>query len=637
MNHHHRHHHYPYETGNDNFRNGGVRNRATRCCLCRRRRKVGVLPLALLSMACLSGFFPSSSHAFLYPTTQSRPIHNSGSSIGKSSGRNIEARTRMDAFFSPSKIAFSLGEWIEKTVGTQHHHHHHHVWHQNPLVVMIGIALGIFVLGIGQGAAAVLNFRKHFADAPVPKVPCHGVVLNNHTTATTTAESTTTNSQNDNPLRLLVIGDSLAVGVGQTVACTPVLPETIASVVSSTVKRPVFWTCWGETGASTPFILKMMNKPDTQALPDFRAAMEKCGTIMVEDDETSLQDFIAQGTCTGKTLSSTRGENNKLLQKWRERLYKYRKSFDELYKDPEAWEPFDVIILITGANDLKSFFFPFLLAKEERDSELRDQIETQGASGLIGDIELFIKTITVKMERGWNKTLENIQVSAAEVSEALQRDSFDESIKTFLYELDPFDGSRNDTLTAMSNPKIKREMDQPAISSSSNTSCAEMHEPNTASGLSPLFVLPAIPIRSVPGFGKPPLSWLARPIFDGLNDRKQEYAESEGHIVFVEEPKPIRTQDKNAQDLIWDEKRDASVLLSVQSILPNECRSIRTKMQNFYESKRDMSTSTDQSRVSPFVSPDTIHPTESGYNAWGRHIGAAIAKELQSQSTNLCC
>ena len=514
----------------------------------------------------------------------------------------------MGAFFSP-KISFSVGEWIEKTVGT---HHHHQSWYQNPFIVMIGIAIGIFFTGIGQGAAAVLNFRKHYADAPVPKVPCHGVVLNNQTTRTTapptTADDNATKIQDDNPLRLLVIGDSLAVGVGQTMACTPVLPETIASVVSSTVKRPVFWTCWGETGASTPFVLKIMNKPETQTFPDFRAAMVKCGTIMVEDDETSLQDFIAQGT-----LSSARGENG-ILQKWQERLYKYRKSFDELYMDADAWEPFDIIILITGANDLKSFFFPFLLAKEERDSELRDEVETQGASGLVGDIELFIETITEKMERGWNKTLENIQASAAEVSEALQRDSFDESIRTFLYELDPFDSIRKDTLSVISNPNITTEMDRPemdrhAISSSSDSSSTEMLESNTTPGLSPLFVLPAMPIRSVPGFGKPPLSWLARPIFDGLNERKQKYAKSEGHIIFVNEPKPIRVQDENAKYLIWEEKRDESVLLSVQSILPNECQSIRNSMRDFYESKREI---TNQGDASPFVSPDTIHPTESG-------------------------
>jgi len=515
----------------------------------------------------------------------------------------------MGAFLSPSKFTSSVGEWIEKTLGNHHHHHYpQNHWYQNPLIILIGIAIGIFVAGIGQGAAAVLNFRKNYANAPVPKVPCHGVVLNNQTTK---RAALIANGQDESPLRLLVIGDSLAVGVGQTIACTPVLPETIANVVSSTIKRPVFWTCWGETGASTPFILKMMNQPNTQALPDFRAAMERCTTTnMIEDDETPVQDFIAQGTYVSKSLSSSPIGDDSVLQKWQERLYKYRKSFNELYADADAWEPFDIIILITGANDLKSFFFPFLLAKEERDSELRDQVELQGASGLVGDIDLFINTITEKMERGWNKTLENIQASAAEVSEALQRDGFDDSIKSFIYELDPFDGSRNDTLTATSNANITTEIDQSFVCSSSDMSSMKTHQSNTTQGLSPLFVLPAMPIRSVPGFAKPPLSWLARPVFDGLNRKKQEYASSEGHIIFVDEPKPLRIQDKSAKDLIWDEKRDGSIFLSVQSILPSECGSIRNRMQNFYKTTRD--TKIDQDKASPFVSPDTIHPTESG-------------------------
>ena len=276
--------------------------------------------VVLLSIAFLSVLCPSSD-AFTQLTTRTRPI----SSISS------RERTRIGAFF-PSKIVSSVGDWIERAVtGTAYH------WYQNPIIATIGIAFGIFVTGIGQGAAAVLNFRKHYADAPLPKVPCHGVVLNNQTDQ---------NSQED-PLRLLVIGDSLAIGVGQTMACTPVLPETIASVISSAVKRPVFWTCFGETGASTPFILKMMNQPDSQAFPDFRAAMEKCGTIIAEKDDENLQNFTAQGTYISKRVSPPRGEND-LLPKWQERLYKYRQSFDELYLDADSWEPFDIVILLTG-------------------------------------------------------------------------------------------------------------------------------------------------------------------------------------------------------------------------------------------------------------------------------------------------
>ena len=214
------------------------------------------------------------------------------------------------------------------------------------------------------------------------------------------------------------------------------------------------------------------------------------------------------------------------------------------------------------------------------------------------------------MERGWNKTLENIQASAAEVSEALQLDSFDESIKALFYELDPFDGNRNETLAVLLPPNVTMDSDLPIVSSSDDKSFTKMLQPNTTSSLSPLFVLPAMPIRSVPGFGKPPLSWLARPIFDGLNDKKQEYAETEGRIIFVDEPQAVRPHDKNAKDFIWDERRDESVLLSVQSILPDECRSIRNRMKAFYKNKPGVSA--DQGYVSAFVSPDTIHPTESG-------------------------
>jgi hypothetical protein len=53
------------------------------------------------------------------------------------------------------------------------------------------------------------------------------------------------------PLRLLVIGDSLAAGVGTSQSSTPILPISIATIVSEATGRPVEWFCRGVPGQNS--------------------------------------------------------------------------------------------------------------------------------------------------------------------------------------------------------------------------------------------------------------------------------------------------------------------------------------------------------------------------------------------------
>jgi hypothetical protein len=59
------------------------------------------------------------------------------------------------------------------------------------------------------------------------------------------------------PLRILVIGDSLAAGVGVSQNATPILPEMIARTLSQKLHgRPVYWTCIGTPGANVTRIVQ---------------------------------------------------------------------------------------------------------------------------------------------------------------------------------------------------------------------------------------------------------------------------------------------------------------------------------------------------------------------------------------------
>lgn len=163
--------------------------------------------------------------------------------------------------------------------------------------LLTGITAGTSLLAIGQGSYLLYEYRKNHGMAPVPVMPSRGMVIvtaddgeedahyyynagddqEGHTTSTNTTTTTTTQTittlirerigipfykgakqvqREKPPLRILVIGDSLAVGVGTSRSSTPVLPESIALSLSKAFGgRPVYWTCTGIVGCTASEIV----------------------------------------------------------------------------------------------------------------------------------------------------------------------------------------------------------------------------------------------------------------------------------------------------------------------------------------------------------------------------------------------
>jgi hypothetical protein len=168
----------------------------------------------------------------------------------------------------------------------------------------VGIVTGIPLVAGLQGAYFLIKFRQNHKDAPRPASPSRGLVIvspfdNLNSTSTTELHDETKQGhdrvgiidpskstsnmisvrklswgrknmqgnlqsnenyqkptwwsywrrrqsmENQIPLSLLVVGDSLAAGVGST-SGTPKLPEAIARSLSKALGgRPVYWTCHG--------------------------------------------------------------------------------------------------------------------------------------------------------------------------------------------------------------------------------------------------------------------------------------------------------------------------------------------------------------------------------------------------------
>lgn len=126
-------------------------------------------------------------------------------------------------------------------------------------VPFLGAVATLPLLAAGQGAYFLARFRQNHRDAPRPVSPSQGIVIAKSNKRKPEEQAvgnwwyywrhrfnaSNLADENQIPLSLLVIGDSLAAGVGST-SGTPKLPEAIARSLSTALGgRPVLWTCHG--------------------------------------------------------------------------------------------------------------------------------------------------------------------------------------------------------------------------------------------------------------------------------------------------------------------------------------------------------------------------------------------------------
>jgi lysophospholipase L1-like esterase len=522
--------------------------------------------------------------------TETRTITRSEISRRNSIKRHRKSKTALKIAVAPSAPALgTLVQALQAFLWDSLFHTSTLLW------VTVLVPVGIAVL---QGSVAIYRFRQRYAMAPQPKIPCHGAVyvvnVNNHNTPTTQIPP-------KESIHCLVIGDSLAVGIGQSEVCTPVLPEEMAKEISKGTGKTVFWSCCGESGASTPWIIRMIMQSKDLVLPN----NNKYTTLVSE--------LKASSSFTSN--NSTIGDDD-----WEQQIQKRHDLFD-----PHNIRPYDVVVLITGTNDLKNTFFPFLL--DEQDRALREEIQRLGRDnknnnsnrkegrGVIQDVRLFMETFNSNMEHRLlmfrkqleqqvEKTLQDIRKSAADLAEELGIDMDDQ--------LDQIFGGAGREGTNGTN---------------ATTSWTEEIIRNQTQGFpdkpaTPLFVLPGMPSRAVPILRQAPLSWFAIPVFDLMDRKKKKLAREESPMVsFVRGPGLHEIIEyEHGMGRIWNEQQNERVILSLKDIRKEECQSIQDSMKRFYHGQHKHSQGVEAAGVPGLsvFSVDGIHPRETGYTIWGK-------------------
>jgi hypothetical protein len=203
------------------------------------------------------------------------------------------------------------------------------------------------------------EYRKNHGMAPIPMMPSRGMVIAtgddsdedsyyyyasagrenerlHHDMATRLKQERMGRVQKSDkqvqrekpPLRILVIGDSLAAGVGTSKSSTPVLPESIALALSKAYGgRPVYWTCTGIPGCTASEIVDEIYQLDDG--------------ITNDESQISLLDRLHDWQIEMKIRAQKRYEMSKRKAKqWFDKQQK-RTHSDDVPSDQHDYDKYD--------------------------------------------------------------------------------------------------------------------------------------------------------------------------------------------------------------------------------------------------------------------------------------------------------
>ena len=475
------------------------------------------------------------------------------------------------------------------------------------------------------------------------------------------------------PVRLLVIGDSLAIGVGQARQCTPIMPEVIAKTISRHLDgRTVYWTAHGSPGASTGWIVRELERGVTyleqqpkeeqqqhqgeqsseaataaataevlqHPPPELEKSSSHSSSSCCETDDSSSDEYSLPDALNDTTATETRIAMKEQHKVWRERLAQHRKRFD-----PEALGPYDVVIVVTGSNDVKSEYFPILLKGE--DAKFRREAMERG-----GDYAKELRRVLQTLNRGMRSQLQSVRDSVEAATETVIELAEETIERMGSNGLTPgkghdFGSSYREKLEA------RKEASSSQILSENSENPLEQEDDDREGDLPrnfPLVVLPGLPARGLPLFRKAPLRWLAVPALDIQDMHKRNVARSHPEKVLFVPPPSIAdlATYENCTGEFWQQHCEEETVLALRDIRQKDCRRIEGEMRDYYEVKDPrrptgkglQMTANCTGWLSFFsrtaapgtsiFSVDRIHPTDDGYDFWGRYIASAIVDEWRA-------
>lgn len=516
-----------------------------------------------------------------------------------------------------------------------------------------------------QGAEGLLRYRFYFGTPPFPRNPAHGVVV----VSPDDAQDDDKNKEDyigtysgggcqceggrrwrrggklspkeqeylddclhkKEPVRMLVIGDSLALGLGTDRSCMPLMPETLAKSISKRTQRAVYWTSYGAEGAASSWTLKELARkaqkdvtlrrkqqkgksteiaPGGVSISDDTASDYSSG----DDEDVTTSTTNATGTETRKNPTNTsfslkdtskqksdsinlkmkeNDEKDDVFGEWKKRLHSFRETFEN---DIEG--PYDIVFIFAGGNDAKSAFIPFY----------------------------------VKTAKGEDTS-----------TSFMMQDGRDQSLF-----------SEFERIMECLGPKMNTDF----IHNNLNTSSSKTkNSPNF-----PLVVFPKMPPLMIPAFQKIPLLWFVAPLTGMIeNNKRRLQRKYRKNVLCIDSPtSEAAGLFEEQRGLIWNQRVREDVLLCLRDITTEKCQEIVRSMHEHVTKKSEVHYGKHNKELrhaptkeitqpnAPFprlcdlkgykqghsiFSVDYIHPNDEGYDFWGRFIANGVFSQVPSLSS----
>ena len=355
-----------------------------------------------------------------------------------------------------------------------------------------------------------------------------------------------------------------------------------------------------------------------------------------ETDESSLDESWSSSSSSEPRPYHCNERQRQRQKVWRERLAQHRKRFD-----PSALGPYDVVVVVTGSNDVKSEYFPFLLKGE--DAEFWREAKERG-----GGYARELKRVLQTLDRGMRWQLQSIRDSVEAATETVL-ELAEETMERLgcpngNVDHHHFSSSFREKLEA------RREASQAALMGEITKEEMENDRAEaTRTNHIPLVVLPGLPARALPLFRKAPLRWLAVPALDIHAMHQRSVALSHpGQVLFVPAPSIDDTATyEKCMGEFWKQRSEEDTVLALRDIRPKDGRRLERKMRDYYQAKdprRPTGHGLQTTGLGWFsswltraaapgtsiFSVDRIHPTDDGYDFWGRYIASAIVREWKT-------
>jgi len=523
------------------------------------------------------------------------------------------------------------------------------------------MAVATPLIAILQGSFLLSDYRINYKDAPRPITPCHGALCHGDQQSQSTERGRTLLTTADNPLRLLVVGDSLAAGVGVSGNGLPVLPESIAKALSKALDgRVVCWTCVGTPGISASQIVQDINSIPIREPRRFEQLLEELKT---KRDKWKQLRHLKMERLGNEEESATKqqGIMSKFIDWWKTEEKQAIGQFSkELAESGAKWWKRKSGRIEQTYRDIQEAIHATPDGKEENPAATESG---QAVDKLVRKGNLFRRdSLDPSVASTFDVAV--VLLGLNDLKEAFMPHMMQGANSSLNEGMEPINGTLNTQLQKLFHAlkKIMGKIENPILDQTDHTlSTEEKHKMSTEGKHRILIVVPELPVAPLEAFQLVPLCWFLLPLFRAMESNKKFLSSAfPDHVVFIDQPDLAWWSDAEERHSLYKEEEE--FILRLSDIAQTAQAQVKQLMERFYypndqsmrrkrkvegasgrrkmvplslsksvpkdgSMRRDRSVNCKQKKKRAlYIAQDKMHPNDEGYDLWGRHIAEAVVR-----------